>query len=86
MRVALNFSFPTKAKVKQFFDLKEFFLENTPTARARRQKDEVQEVQNRLAREDRCVFLSFHVTIEGKNDNELEARARDVLGVLQNEL
>jgi len=35
-RVALNFSFPPRAKVKQFFDVKEFFLQNTPSARARR--------------------------------------------------
>lgn len=86
MRIALNFSFPSKAKVKKFFDLKEFFLENTPSARARRQKEEILEVQNRLVRDDRCLHLSFHITIEGQTDEELEARTRDVLNVFHNRL
>jgi hypothetical protein len=86
MRIALNFSFPSKAKVKKFFDLKEFFLENTPSARARRQKEEILEVQNRLVRDDRCLHLSFHITIEGETDEELDARTRDVLNVFHNRL
>src|SRR5690606_16960992 len=44
-RLSLSFSFPSKGKVKQFFDVKEFFLENTPSAKARRQREEVLEVQ-----------------------------------------
>lgn len=36
MRIALNFSFPSKAKVKKFFDIKEFFLK---TLQARGRKD-----------------------------------------------
>ena len=86
MRIALNFSFPSKAKVKKFFDLKEFFLENTPSARARRQKEEILDVQERLVRDDRCLHLSFHVTLEGKNTEELDARTRDVLSIFHNEL
>jgi hypothetical protein len=86
MRIALNFSFPSKGKVKKFFDLKEFFLENTPSARAKRQKEEVLEVQNRLVRDDRCLHLSFHITIEGLTDEELDARTRDVLNVFHNRL
>lgn len=86
MRIALNFSFPSKAKVKKFFDLKEFFLENTPSARAKRQKAEILDVQNRLVRDDRCLHLSFHITIEGQSDEELDARMRDVLNVFHNQL
>ncbi|MEK7854672.1 MAG: hypothetical protein AAB288_01165, partial [Acidobacteriota bacterium] len=86
MRIALNFSFPSKAKVKKFFDLKEFFLENTPSARAKRQKEEILGVQNRLVRDDRCLHLSFHITIEGQTDEELDARVRDVLNVFHNQL
>ena len=86
MRIALNFSFPSKAKVKKFFDLKEFFLENTPSARAKRQKEEILAVQDRLVRDDRCLHLSFHITIEGQSDEELDARTRDVLNVFHNRL
>jgi type IV secretory pathway VirB4 component len=86
LRIALNFSFPSKAKVKKFFDLKEFFLENTPSARARRQKDEILDVQERLVRDDRCLHLSFHITLEGRTKDELDARARDVLSIFHNEL
>lgn len=86
MRIALNFSFPSKSKVKKFFDLKEFFLENTPSARAKRQKEEILDVQNRLVRDDRCLHMSFHITIEGQTDDELDARMRDVLNVFHNEL
>ncbi|MGE0175068.1 MAG: TraC family protein [Oligoflexales bacterium] len=86
MRIALNFSFPSKAKVKKFFDLKEFFLENTPSARARRQKEEILDVQERLVRDDRCLHLSFHITLEGKSTEELDARTRDVLSIFHNEL
>lgn len=85
-RMALNVSFPSKAKVKRFFDLKEFFLENTPSARAKRQKEEVLEVQNRLAREDRCLHLSFHIVIEGRSDDELDQRTRDILNIFHNDL
>lgn len=86
MRIALNFSFPSKAKTKKFFDLKEFFLENTPSARAKRQKAEILEVQNRLVREDRCLHLNFHITIEGQTEEELDERTRDVLNVFHNRL
>ena len=85
-RLALNFSFPSKAKVKQFFDLKEFFLQNTPSARARRQKDEVLEVQNRLAHDDRCLHLTFNVILEGESEEILDDRTREFLNIFQNDL
>ncbi|MBM4253415.1 MAG: hypothetical protein FJ146_15710 [Deltaproteobacteria bacterium] len=85
-RMTLNFSFPTKASVKKYLDLKEFFLENTPSAKARRQKEELLTVQERLAHEDRCVHLSFHMTIEGKTTDDLDRMTREVLNVFQNQL
>ena len=85
-RIALNFSFPTKAKVKQFFDLKEFFLENTPTAKARLQKEEILAVQERLARDDRCLSMTFNLIVDGKTDDELDARVRSVCKVFNDDL
>ena len=71
-RLSLSFSFPQKSKVKQFFDFKEFFLQNTPSARARRQREEVLEVQERLARDDRCVFMTFNITIDGETAKDFD--------------
>lgn len=85
-RLSLSFSFPSKGKVKQFFDLKEFFLQNTPSAKARRQREELLEVQDRLARDDRCVFMTFSVVIDGKDDDELDQKTRDIVSVFHNDL
>ena len=85
-RLALNFSFPSPGKVKKFFDLKEFFLQNTPSARSRRQREEVLAVQDRLARDDRCLHLTFNVVIDGCSDEQLESRTREILNVFQNDL
>ena len=86
MRMTLNFSFPAKGSVKKHLDLKELFLENTPSARARRQKEDLLEVQRRLAHDDRCVQLSFHVTVEAKTDDALDQMTRAVLSAFQNQL
>ncbi len=85
-KLSLNFRFPTKRQVKTFFDLKEFFLQNSPSAKAKRQQEEILEVQNRLAREDRCLYLTFNVVIEGETDEELDARVREVVNVFHNDL
>lgn len=85
-KLSLNFSFPTRTQVKTFFDLKEFFLQNTPSAKAKRQREEVLAVQDRLARDDRCLHLSFSVIIEGETDEQLESRVRDVVNVFHNDL
>ena len=85
-RLAQNFSFPGAAKVKRFLDVKEFFLQNTPSARSQRQRQEILDVQDRLAGGDRCVQLTFTVIVEGTTDDELDARTREVLGVFQNDL
>ena len=85
-KLSLNFSFPTKGTVKTFFDMKEFFLQNTPSAKARRQREEVLEIQERLARDDRCLHLTFSVVIEGETDEILEKRVREVVNVFHNDL
>ena len=85
-RLSLSFSFPSKAKTKQFFDVKEFFLQNTPSARARRQRHEVLEVQERLARDDRCLYMTFSVIVDGETDEELDRKTREIVSVFHNEL
>lgn len=85
-RLSLAFSFPSKAKVKQFFDVKEFFLQNTPSARARRQREEVLEVQDRLARDDRCLHMTFNVIVDGTSDEELEQKSREVISIFHHDL
>ncbi|MGE0172441.1 MAG: TraC family protein [Oligoflexales bacterium] len=85
-KIALNFSFPEKSKVKRFFDLKEFFLQNTPTAKAKVQREEILETQDKLARDDRCLYLTFNVIIEGESDEILEDRTRAICNVFHNNL
>lgn len=85
-RLSLNFNFPSKTKAKAFFDMKEFFLQNTPSAKAKRQREEILEVQDRLAREDRCLQLTFSVTLEGESDEILESRIREVVNVFHHDL
>ncbi len=85
-KINLNVRFPDKRQVKTFFDLKEFFLQNTPSARAKRQREEILEIQDRLAREDRCLHLTFNVVVEGRTDEELERRVREVVNIFHNDL
>lgn len=85
-RINLNFSFPTKEEAKRYFDLKEFFLQNTFSKKAQVQKEEVVEVQDRLARGDRCLYLTFNVIVEGESDEVLDERMRKVVSVFQNDL
>ena len=85
-KLSLNLSFPSKTQVKTFFDMKEFFLQNTPSARARRQREEVLEVQERLVRDDRCLHLTFNVIVEGETDEVLDARVREVVNIFHNDL
>lgn len=85
-KITLNFSFPTKTKIKQFFDIKEFFLQNTPSARAKRQREEVLEIQDRLARDDRCLHMTFNVILDGETEEILDRRSRELINVFQNDL
>jgi len=85
-KLSRDFKFPTKRETKTFFDLKEFFLQNTPSARARRQREEVLEVQEKLARDDRCLHVTFSVVVEGETDEILDKRVREVVNVFHNDL
>ena len=85
-RLNLNVSFPSSAKIKKFLGAKEFFLENALTARARVQKEEIKDIQESLARDDRCLHLTFNVILEGETNEELDERVRKVSHIFHNEL
>ena len=85
-KLSLNFSFPTKSKTKFFFDTKEFFLEHGTTAKSRLQKEEIKEIQEQLARNDRCLHLTFSVIIEGETEEELNNREKEICQIFNNEL
>ena len=85
-KLALNFKFPTRSQSKAFFDMKEFFLQNTPSARAKRQREEVLEVQDKLAHDDSCLQLTFNVIIEGETEEILDSRVREVVNIFNNDL
>lgn len=86
LRLAINFSFPTAAKVKKFFAAKEFFLENAMSAKAKLQKEEIQSVQEMLARDDRCLHMTFTITLDGESDAELDEKTRKVCHIFNNQL
>lgn len=85
-RLSLNFSFPKAAKIKGYFDTKEFFLQNSPSARARRQQQELKEIQERLAHDERCLFMTFCVIVEGETEEILNQRTRAITSVFHNDL
>jgi type IV secretory pathway VirB4 component len=74
--IVTNFNFPHASKTKRYLDMKEFFLQNTPSAKARRQREEVLEVQDRLARDDACLQMSFHIILSGKDEEVIAQRIR----------
>ena len=85
-KLSLNFSFPSKVKISRFFAIKEFFLESTLSAKGRLQRDEIKDVQEKLARNDRCLNLTFNVVVEAESDNELEDRVRRISHIFNNKL
>jgi hypothetical protein len=84
--LSLNFSFPKATKVKGYFDLKEFFLQNSPSARARRQLQELKDIQERLAHDERCLFMTFCVIVEAESDDLLNQRTRAITSIFHNDL
>ena len=66
-KMSLNFSFPSKGKIKKFFDVKEFFLENNVSRSAKVQKVEIKDAQDRLAVGEKCLYLTFCIILEGEN-------------------
>ncbi|MGE3680310.1 MAG: TraC family protein [Bdellovibrionales bacterium] len=85
-RLSLNFSFPRATKIKSYFDTKEFFLQNSPSARARRQQQELKAIQERLAHDERCLFMTFCVIVEGETEETLNQRTRAITSVFHNDL
>lgn len=85
-KFSLNVSFPSKSKTKFFFETKEFFLEHGATAKARRQKEELEEVQTRLARNDKCLQLTFNIILEGKSEEELDTQTQQICNIFHNKL
>lgn len=85
-RLSLNFSFPKATKIKSYFDTKEFFLQNSPNAKSRRQQQELKEIQERLARDERCLFMTFSVIVEGETEAILNQRTRAITSVFHNDL
>ncbi len=85
-RLSLNFSFPKPTKIKSYFDTKEFFLQNSPSAKARRQQQELKEIQERLAHDERCLFMTFSVIVEGETEEILNQRTRAITSVFHNDL
>ncbi|HEX7676327.1 MAG TPA: TraC family protein [Bdellovibrio sp.] len=85
-KISLNFSFPQRNKVKSYFDVKEFFLQSTPNAKSRRQLHELKEIQERLAHDERCLFMTFCVLIEGESEEILDERERAVISIFHNDL
>ena len=92
-RIGINISFPKGAAIKRHFALKEFFLQNTPSARSKRQKTEIDSLQERLLRDDRVLNMTFCVFIESEaretpeaSLEELERRTKETLAHFQQKL
>ena len=92
-RIGINISFPKGAAMKRHFGMKEFFLQNTPSARSKRQKAEIDSLQERLLRDDRVLNMTFCVFIESEaretpeaTVEELERRTKETLARFQQKL
>ncbi|MFK7822709.1 MAG: TraC family protein [Oligoflexales bacterium] len=85
-RIAINISFPSPQSVKKFLGAKEFFLENAATAKARVQKEEINYVQEQLARDDRVLHMTFCIIVDGESDEILEERTRKISHIFHNQL
>lgn len=85
-RVSINISFPLPSKVKKFLATKEFLLENAMSAKARVQKEEVESIQESLAREDRCLQMTFTITVDGSSEEEILERRRRLIHLFTNKL
>ena len=85
-RLCVNVSFPKAGAVKRHFALKEFFLQNTPSARARRQKAEIEGLQDQLIRDDRVLNMTFTVLLEGESADVLDRRTQECLARFQQRL
>lgn len=78
VKLSYRFSFPKKEKVNAFLQWKQFALKNTFSERGKRELEEVKDVQKKLAFDDRCVWVTMSVIVEGKNIKELKQRVNEV--------
>jgi type IV secretory pathway VirB4 component len=85
-RICLNISFPSTSSIKKHFGVKDFFLQNTPTARSRRQKSEINDLQEKLVRDDKVLQMTFFVLVEGASEEELDIQTKECLVRFQRRL
>jgi hypothetical protein len=85
-RICLNVCFPSSASVKRHFGMKDFFLQNTPSARSRRQKAEVDALQEKLLRDDQVLEMTFSVALDADSEEELDLYTKECLARFQGRL
>ena len=85
-KISICFSFPEKDKVKRFYDIKEFLLDKASSASGKRQLSEIREAQDKLAHEDRVIYMTFNLIIDGETDEELEEKERKIANIFNNDL
>jgi hypothetical protein len=85
-KMSLNFKFPTQAQSKRFLDLKEFFLQNTPTAKSKIQRTDVLEALDGLAKGEKIVHATFTLILEAFDDEKLQSYTREAINIFQNKL
>ena len=52
----------------------------------KRQQQEIKTIQERLAHDERCLFMTFSVIVEAENEETLSARVRAITSVFHNDL
>lgn len=85
-KISICFSFPEKDKIKRFYDVKEFLLDKTTSASGKRQLTEIRASQEKLAHEDRVLYMTFNIIVDGKNKDELDEKERKIANIFNNEL
>ncbi|MBC85741.1 MAG: hypothetical protein CL677_01070 [Bdellovibrionaceae bacterium] len=86
LRMSVNVSIPSQGKVARYLELKDFFLQNTPSQAAKLQKADLDKVQRRIAQNENVVNATISIHIEGSTDEILEDRIRRVTSFLQRDL
>jgi hypothetical protein len=84
--ISMNFSFPTEKKTNSFFNFKHILLEKAASESAKRQLNEIKEVQTALAHGDRCLYLTFNINIEATTEDELDEMERRVASIFNDDL
>lgn len=85
-KISISFSFPEKDKIKKFYDVKEFLLDKAQSAKGRRQLSEIRQAQERLAHDDRVLYMTYTVIVEGETEDELDEKERKIANIFNNKL